>query len=255
MPLVSIITPVYNAARWLPETLACVRAQTHENWEHILVDDGSTDGSREIIEAAARGDSRIRILRTPRNSGPSSARNLAIDAAQGTLLAFLDADDLWLPQKLARSIEWIDAFDYAFIYHDYRHMSNDGTRVGPLITAPEKLDLRTLHTRRGFGCLSMVVNRRRVPDFRFHSDSRYLHEDFCGWLTLIQNGHTGHRLPADLGRYRLSSTSRSANKLVAALQTWKMYREVSNLPLLRASMWWTEYAWNSFWLRRYAQPH
>lgn len=255
MPLVSIITPVYNAAQWLPDTLACVRAQTHKNWEHFLVDDGSTDGSRDIIEAAARDDSRIRLLRTPCNSGPSSARNLAIDAAQGRLLAFLDADDLWLPQKLALSVEWITASDYAFIYHDYRHMSSDGARVGPLIQAPEKLDLRTLHTRRGHGgCLSMVIDRTRVTDFRFPSDPRYLHEDFCGWLTLIRKGHIGHRLPADLGRYRLSSTSRSANKFVAAVQTWKMYREVSNLPLLRASMWWAEYAWNSFWLHRRALP-
>jgi teichuronic acid biosynthesis glycosyltransferase TuaG len=255
MPLVSIITPVYNAAPWLPETLNTVRAQTLTDWEQILVDDGSTDNSVAMIEAAAREDSRFRLLRTPRNGGPSAARNLALEAASGRFVAFLDADDLWLPEKLSRSVEWITGQNYPFIYHDYRHMSQDGSQVGALITAPEVLDMRTLHTRRGHGgCLSMVIDRVQVSGFRFPANYRYLHEDFCGWLSLVKQGHVGHRLPADLGRYRLSTTSRSANRLVGAIHTWKIYREISNLSLLYASMWWTQYAWNSFWLHRYARP-
>ncbi len=254
MPLVSIITPVYNAARWLPETLASVHAQTLADWEQILVDDGSTDDSVVLLEAAARDDARFRLLHTPRNGGPSKARNLALDAARGRYIAFLDADDLWLPEKLARSVEWITANRYAFIYHDYRHMSNDGARVGALINAFDILDLRTLHTRRGLGCLSIVLDRNRVGEFRFPENCRYLHEDFCAWLSLIQEGHIGHRLPADLGRYRLSQGSRSANKLFAAVQTWMIYRNISKLPPMRAALWWTEYAWNSFWLHRHALP-
>lgn len=254
--LISIITPVYNAARWLPKTLASVRAQTYSNWEHIFVDDGSTDSSRAIIEDAAREDSRIRLLRTPHNSGPSSARNIAIDAAQGRFLAFLDADDLWLPQKLMLSVVWITALNYDFIYHDYRHMSHDGARVGPVIASPPELDLRTLHVRRGHGgCTSIVIDRERVPNFHFPQDCEYLHEDFCAWLSMIKAGHIGHRLPVDLARYRISRTSRSANKLKAAAETWRIYREESHLPLLRAASWWTRYSWNAFWLHLYAQPH
>src|ERR1039458_10379468 len=102
MPLVSIITPVFNASRWLPETFATVRAQTLTDWEQILVDDGSTDDSLAMVEAAAAEDPRFRSLRTPCNGGPSAARNLAIEAARGRFIAFLDADDLWHPEKLAR---------------------------------------------------------------------------------------------------------------------------------------------------------
>src|ERR1700748_2716686 len=101
MPLVSISTPVYNAARWLPETLASVENQIFTDWEHILVDDGSTDNSIAIIEAAVRKDPRIRMLHTPRNSAPAVARNIGIDSALGRFIAFLDADDLWRPEKLA----------------------------------------------------------------------------------------------------------------------------------------------------------
>ncbi|MDE3187025.1 MAG: glycosyltransferase family 2 protein [Acidobacteriota bacterium] len=256
MPLVSIITPIYNAAVWLPETLATVRAQTLTDWEHILVDDGSSDDSVAIVEAEAAIDPRIRLLHTPRNGGPSAARNMALDAALGRFIAFLDADDLWLPEKLSRCVEWMTSRGYGFIYHDYRQMSQDGSRVGALITGPEELNLRTLHTRRGTGgCLSVVIDREKISDFSFRvDDSRYLHEDFCAWLSLVRNGHLGHRLAADLGRYRLSATSRSANKLVGAIKVWKIYRELSPLPWTVAASWWMQYAWSSFWQQRYARP-
>ena len=81
-----------------------------------------------------------------------------------------------------------------------------------------------------------------------------LHEDFCAWLSIVQDGHTGHRLPADLGRYRLSKGSRSANKFRAAVEVWKIYRQASGLSRTRAALWWTEYAWNGFWLHRHAVP-
>jgi len=117
MPQVSIITPVYNAASWLPATIASVRAQTLADWEQLLVDDGSTDDSIAIIQSAAAQDPRHRLLRTPMNSGPSAARNLALDSAQGRFIAFLDADDLWLPEKLAQCVEWMTSHSYSFIYH------------------------------------------------------------------------------------------------------------------------------------------
>jgi teichuronic acid biosynthesis glycosyltransferase TuaG len=256
MPLVSIVTPVYNAARFLPETLASVRAQTLTDWEQILVDDGSADDSVAIVEAAAREDSRFRLLRTPQNGGPSAARNLALGAARGRFVAFLDADDLWLPEKLARSVEWMTTHQFGFIYHDYRHISHDGTLVGALITAPEELTLRVLHTRRGTGCLTVVIDREQIPQFRFPKLENPRHaEDFCLWATLIKQGHNGHRLPADLARYRLSKNSRSANKLESARNAWGLYRSVSKLPLGLAAYWWVQYAWNTFWLYRHARPH
>jgi teichuronic acid biosynthesis glycosyltransferase TuaG len=254
MPLVSIITPFYNAADSLPETLKSVRALSLTDWEQILVDDCSTDNSAAVVEAAASRDARLRLLRMPHNGGPSAARNRALETVRGRFIAFLDADDLWLPEKLERSVRWMTKHGYGFIYHDYRHISSDGARVGRLIAGPEELNLRALHTQRGTGCLSIVIDRRQITNFRFPESCPYLHEDFCAWLKLIQQGHGGHRFPADLGRYRLSSQGRSANKLVAAAETWKIYRKASKLPPPRAAWWWMQYAWNSFWLHRYARP-
>jgi hypothetical protein len=104
------------------------------------------------------------------------------------------------------------------------------------------------------GCLSMVIDRERIPGFRFPSNFGYMNEDFYGWLSIIQQGQTGHRLPADLGRYRLPVNSRSSSKRRAATDAWKVYREYSKLPVLRAALWWTLYVWNSFWLYRHARP-
>jgi glycosyltransferase involved in cell wall biosynthesis len=239
----------------LPDTLATVRAQTLTDWEQILVDDGSTDDSPAMVEAVAAEDPRFRVLRTSCNGGPSLARNLALEAARGRFIAFLDADDLWHPEKLARSVEWMTTHGYGFIYHDYRHMSSDGTCVGALITGPEELDFRTLHTRRGHGgCMSMVIDRERVHGFRFPSSFQLTHEDFIAWLSIIQQGERGHRLPVDLGRYRLSAKSRSSNKRKAIKDTWIIYRKYSKLPLIRAAHWWAEYIWNSCWLYWHARP-
>jgi len=254
MPLVSIVTPVYNAARWLPATLASVRAQTFAAWEHVLADDGSTDDSVAIVEAAAAADQRIRLLRAPCNAGPSAARNLALDAARGRFIAFLDADDLWQPEKLARSVEWMTAHGYEFIFHDYRHISHDGASIGRLVHGPDELNLRTLHTHRGTGCLTVVIDREQIPGFRFPTITPYRAEDFCLWSNLIREGHIGHRLPLDLARYRLLAESRSANKLGGALNAWRLYREFSKLSLVHAAYWWVQYAWNASWLHRYARP-
>ena len=254
MPVVSIVTPVYNAAPWLRQTLASVRAQTLADWEQILVDDGSTDGSADILEAAVREDGRIRLLRAPCNLGPSEARNLAIKAARGRYIAFLDADDLWLPEKLALSVEAMTASGYSFTYHDYRHISHDGSRVGELVRGPDELNLYTLHTRRGTGCLSVVIDREQVPGLRFPAGHITANEDFRTWLSLVKAGLVGHRLAHDLARYRLSNGSRSANKLLNAADVWKIYRTESGVPFCRALSWWIQYAWRGFWLNRRARP-
>ena len=254
MPLVSIVTPVYNAARWLPETMASVRAQTLTDWEHILVDDGSSDNSVAIIAAAAADDPRVRLLQTPCNNGPSAARNMALDAARGRFIAFLDADDLWLPEKLSQSVWWMTAHGYEFIYHDYRHISQDGCKVGRLVRGPDELNMRALHTRRGTGCLTVVIDSEQISGFRFPAITPYHAEDFCLWSNLIRQGHIGHRLPRDLARYRLLPRSRSANKLEGARNAWCIYRKFSRLSVAQAAFWWVQFAWNAFWLHRNARP-
>ena len=252
-PLVSVITPVFNAAEFLTETIHSVRNQTYCDWEHILVNDGSTDGSAELIKKVAAADSRIHLLELERCGSPALARNRGIESARGKYIAFLDADDLWLPQKLERSVAWMESKSYGFIYHDYRAISRDGKKIGTLIMGPNRLDFQTLHTHRGTGgCLSVVIDREKVPDFEF--PYHYQHEDFLGWLRLVKKGHVGYRLPEDLGRYRVSKTSRSGNKIACAVACWRIYRNESNLRFGHALNWWMQYVWRAYWMHLKATP-
>ncbi len=255
MPQVTIITPVHNAASWIKETLACVRGQTFTDWQHCLIDDGSSDASAELIHSAAQLDPRITFLRTPSNSGPAAARNLGIRHAQGRYLAFLDADDLWLPEKIERQLAWMRKTGQEFCYHDYRHLSVDGQQVGALVHGPELLDRKRLHTQRGIGsCLTVMIDRQAIPDFRFPEMAKGMPEDFLAWLQIINQGHFGHRLGEDLARYRLSPNSRSADKWLAAWRIWKIYSREASLSWPRALFWWGQYAWNALMLARHARP-
>ena len=103
-PLVSIITPTYNSAAFIGATVESVLGQTYQAWEMLIVDDASTDSTKEVIKDYSSADSRISFFQFDRNSGgPAAPRNFGIHQAKGSLVAFLDSDDLWLPAKLEKS--------------------------------------------------------------------------------------------------------------------------------------------------------
>ena len=254
-PIVSIITPFYNSKRWLAEVVSVTKAQTLRNFEHLLVDDCSTDGGSDELNSIIKDDPRYRILTLAQNSGPSVARNLALNSARGQYVAFLDSDDIWLPDKLEEQVKWMIKSGYALSFHDYRFMSHDGKLIGNLVNGPNLLNLRTLHTHRGVGCLAVMIDRFRIKEFRFPEFSaKAIPEDYVAWFSLIKDGHMGHRLPKDLGRYRVSNNSRSANKLKAAKAMWTVFRGVEKLPLFQAFVNWCCYALVAYVLHWRAKP-
>ncbi|GHU75177.1 hypothetical protein FACS189461_0930 [Spirochaetia bacterium] len=129
MILVSIITPNYNCSRFIGKTIESVLAQTYQNWEMIIVDDCSTDGSYEIALDYARKDSRIKVYRTEHNSGAALCRNKAIELSQGQYLAFLDSDDLWLPEKLEKQLKFMQENDCDFSFTEYELIDEEGRQI------------------------------------------------------------------------------------------------------------------------------
>jgi teichuronic acid biosynthesis glycosyltransferase TuaG len=256
LPLVSIITPLYCASKWLDDLFRTVDAQTLKSFELILVDDASPMEDFRIVEKRVQSRSDTYLYRLAENAGPAKARNLGLDKAKGRFIAFLDADDLWLPQKLAEQTQFMMDRKIGFTFHDYRHMSPDGKLVGERICGPETLDFRTHHIRRGTGgCLSVMLDKNVVQGFRFPDIARHLPEDYLAWLEVIKSGHNGVRLAMDLGRYRVSAQSRSGNKLAQAQSVWRIYRNVERLPLLTTALWWTQYSINSVLMYRGARPY
>lgn len=142
--LISIIVPVYNAERHLAETIACVRAQTCREWELLLVEDGSADGSLAEIRRCMEetGDSRIRLICQPSNMGAARARNRGLAEARGRYIAYLDADDLWVPEKLEKELRFLRDRDAAFAFTGYEFADGQGRGTGKVVHVPETLSYR-----------------------------------------------------------------------------------------------------------------
>jgi teichuronic acid biosynthesis glycosyltransferase TuaG len=217
--LVSVITPVYNASATLQKTIDSVRAQTYRDWELILVDDASSDDSVYLAKAAVDLDPRIRLITLNENRGAAVARNLALDAARGQYLAFLDADDAWDTTKLTKQLEFMRLRNLAFSYTAYR------TTKGRIIRVPEQVDYERLITDNVIGCLTVMIDRTQTGDFQMPNVRRG--QDHLTWLMLLKPGRLAYGLNDVLATYTVGNAeSLSGNKLKAAKRQWTNYRTI-----------------------------
>jgi teichuronic acid biosynthesis glycosyltransferase TuaG len=222
-PRVSVITPVRNACSTLLQTIASVQAQTFPDWEMLLIDDGSTDGSVELIERLASRDPRLRLIRSQTRHGASGARNLGIRLARGRFIAFLDADDVWLPEKLACQVPRLEA-GAGIVFSSYRRISPEGRHLG-VVHARPRVQYRDALGGNPIGCLTGVWDRERFG--RAQMPELPMREDYAFWLNLLRQGATAEGLPDVLAEYRVSRNSRSSRKFRAARATWGvLHREV-----------------------------
>ena len=210
MPRFSIIVPCFDAALTLPATLAALRAQTVADWECLLVDDGSGDATPEIIHQATLADRRFRALRNPAR-GPSAARNVALTEARCALVAFCDADDLWLPEKLARMAERFHDPAIAAVYARVAFFSEGRDGAVSRIAAGD-LTIPTLLGENPVCTMSNLVVRREVFRATDGFDPDMVHNEDLEWLIrLVGAGHrvVGHA--ETLVRYRTSPAGLSSD--------------------------------------------
>lgn len=237
-PLVSVIMPAFNSARFIMQAIDSLRAQTYANWELIVVDDKSTDGTIEIIEREVKRDQRVRLICAETKLGAAGARNLAIREATGRFIAFLDSDDLWLPNKLQIQVNAMLAGGYAVTYGRYRRISENSLRVGHLLRVPEKISYQTLLCQNIVGTLTVMIDRTQIPTIEMRSER---HEDFILWLELLKKGYSFYGIQQDLARYRVVNTSVSHNKLRAASWVWRIYRHIEGLNLVQSVWYFSNY--------------
>ncbi len=231
-PAVSVVTPVWNAEETLAETVASLRAQTRGDWEMLLVDDGSTDGSRALAERLAAGEPRIRLLGWPDNRGAAAARNAGIRAARGRVVAFLDADDLWRPQKLAVQIGYMEATGAPFTFAAMRRIDAAGRPLG-VVRVPARVDHARLLRGNAIPCQTAAYDRAHYGEVEMPPLAR--RQDYGLWLRLLARGGEAHGLPEVLADYRVRPGSLSSDKLAAAAATWRVYREVAGLGPAQAA--------------------
>ena len=225
-PRVSVVTPVWNAAETLEEAVASVRAQTCDDWEMLLIDDGSADGSRGLAQNLAASDSRIKVLSWDNNRGPAAARNAGIRAARGRYLSFLDADDLWRPEKLAHQIGYMEETSAPFTFAALERIDVSGRVLGR-IGAPARVDYARLLRGNVIPCQTAAYDRKHFGRVEMPDLPR--RQDYGLWLTLLKGGGEAHGIDEVLADWRMRPGSLSANKLQAAAGTWRVYREVAGL--------------------------
>lgn len=236
---ISIITPAYRAAGFIGDAIQSVRIQEYSDWEMLIVDDCSPDDTCARVEAVSTRDPRVRLIRQTRNSGPAAARNLALSQARGRYIAFLDSDDLWLPGKLQRQLEFMNARDAALSFTALRRISEDGARLGHLIEVPERLDYDQLLCNTAIVTSTVILDRRKTGDVRM-PDAPY--DDYALWLKLTKAGHVAWGMPEDLLRYRVVTGSVSRSKSVSARRVWQTYRNIESLGLARSAWSFANYA-------------
>lgn len=219
--LVSVIIPAYNVAVCIQDTMASVCRQTYSNWELIIVDDGSTDNTAELIEATRREDKRISVVHLSENSGGAATpRNKGIDKAKGQYIAFLDADDLWHPEKLEKQIAYMRRHQLAFCCTAYSVANYYGKVVGRVVP-PQAIGYKGLLLNNPIGCSTVVYDATVLGRMQF---SRVGHEDYDLWLKLAKNNVSMGGLADCLATYRKRKGSLSANKFKVIRFFYHIYR-------------------------------
>jgi teichuronic acid biosynthesis glycosyltransferase TuaG len=233
---------------FLREAISSVVAQTFRDWELLVVDDGSSDGSAEFAEDWSRAEGRIVPMRTAGRIGSAAARNVGLQAARGRFVAFLDCDDWWTHDKLETQLGEMRRAEAAFSCSSYFVCDAGGRLVRTQVSHPPLTRRRHLLKRTVVGCLTVVIDRELAGPVVFPT-SRRLVEDFVAWDELLSGMERAHLttlvIPNALASYRLSPTGKSRNKLAHASAHWTIFRRVMRMSWLAASWAMFNYTANS----------
>ena len=243
--LVSIITPMYNAEKYVPQTIESVLLQTYGDWEMIIVDDGSKDSSAEIVADYSKKDSRVKLIKQ-KNGGCASARNNALDNAQGQYICFLDSDDLWEPVFLAEQIKFLKENNADFVYASHKRINEENQEILIPFIVPERVSYNDLLRTCSISTLTVMIDRSKVDHIRFDEQLRNVRDDFALWLEIIKQVKYAYGNKKILASYRILQGSATRNKKKVAKAQFKIYYHREKLGLLKSIYYTIHWAINGF---------
>jgi teichuronic acid biosynthesis glycosyltransferase TuaG len=234
--LVSIIVPVYNVEKFITETMDCVCRQTYENWELLLVEDGSKDNSKAVIEEYLKksGESRIRLIRQPSNMGAAKARNRGLAEAKGRYIAYLDADDLWVPEKLEKELRFMREKDAAFAFTGYEFADENGKGTGRVVRVPATLSYQEALKNTTIFTTTVMFDTEKINKDLLEMPV-IKSEDTALWWKVLKHGYVEHGLDENLVKYRRAGKSLSSNKLEAVRRIWNLYRRAEGMSVISSA--------------------
>ena len=238
--LISIIIPCYNASLFIEQTIQSVLSQTYSEWEMLIVDDCSTDGSDRIINEYVKQDKRIKYYKTSSSSGsPVLPCNIAIEKAFGKYIAFLDSDDIWLPTKLEEQLKLFDDDKVAVVYSNYEKINEKGDRSDRIIKAPAEVDYHNLLKSNVIGNLTGIYDTEKVG--KVYCQNIH-HEDYILWLSILKKGFIAKNTNTVTALYRVRNNSVSSNKIKVLTWQWNILRNVEKLPFYKSVYCFMAYA-------------
>lgn len=230
--MVSIVVPVYHAQNYIRETMDSVLAQTYGNWELLLVVDGSEDPAIEVIEKyiGEKQEKRIRLLIQENNKGAALARNRGVAESKGRYIAYLDADDLWKPEKLERELAFLAEQNAAFGFTGYEFADQNAAGTGKVVHVPQKLTYRKALKNTTIFTSTVLFDTEKISKAMLEMPNMRS-EDTALWWKVLRSGYDAYGLDENLVYYRRPVKSLSSNKLVAIRRIWKLYRKAEGLSI------------------------
>lgn len=230
--LVSIIMPTYNCADFISESIESVINQTYKEWELIIIDDQSTDDTKNIISKRYSNNPKIIYHCLNQNSGAAIARNKGVELAKGDFIAFIDSDDLWKNNKLELQVQFMIKNNYNFTYTAYQQINEKGELLNKIIKAPNKVNYNGVLLSCPIGNSSVIYNSKKIgkviiPNIRKRNDDAL-------WLKILKIEEYAFGLNQVLMSYRLRENSLSRNKIELVKYHWYLYREIEHLSILRS---------------------
>lgn len=230
--LVSVIMPTYNCGQYIIETIRSIQEQTYKNWEIEIVDDCSTDDTKEVLQLLLDADQRIHYFCLEQNSGAAVARTEAMRRARGEYMAFCDSDDLWMPDKLEKQLQFMRENGYAFSCTAYRQIDENGNSLDRVIKTVPKTNYNRLLLDCPVGNSTVMysvkaMGKFEVPNIRKRNDDAL-------WLQMLKKEKYIYGMPDVLMQYRIRSNSISSNKLKVVKYHWILYREIEHLSVPRS---------------------
>lgn len=227
--LVSIIMPSYNTASYIKQTIQSVLNQTYTNWELIIVDDCSTDNTDEVVDTIK--DCRIRYFKNEKNSGAAISRNKALREAKGQWIAYLDSDDLWMPEKLEKQIKFMEENGCAFSYTNYEEIDVDGNKTGVKVTGPKKITKTGMFNYCWPGCLTVMYDANKIGLIQIEDIKK--NNDYAMWLKVCRKADC-YLLDEILGQYRKGRVGSVSTHSIKTMIGWhyKLYREAEDMGIL-----------------------
>lgn len=245
--LVSIVMPAYNAAAFISESIRSVLDQTYENWELLVIDDASQDETLDIVKEFIQTDSRIRLHPLPANQGAGFARNIGIKASEGAFICFLDADDLWEPEKLQVQLDFMEQHNAQVCYASYRLIDEEGRSLGKMIKALEILPFSKLLKANYVGNLTGIYNVEKLG--KIYCPLIRKRQDWGLWLLAVKKAGKAKGIEQPLARYRVRKHSISGNKWEMLGYNYKIYRKVLKFSSLKSGFWMVLFLWEQFFVK------